>query len=238
MNDQEFIIALKELNIEINETQQKQLKTYADFLTEYNQHTNLTRIVDISQIYLKHFYDSLTLVKEIDFNKINNILDIGTGAGFPGMVLKILFPHLKVTLLDSNQKKITFLEQLKLKLSVDNTIIIHSRAEEFAKNHQESFDLVTSRAVANMLILCELAIPMVRIGGNFVAMKGTLENEENFNYAAEILGGTIININKFELPFEKSIRNLINIKKISSSPQNYPRAYDKIIKKPLKKKAK
>ena len=115
MNDQEFIIALKELNIEINENQQKQLKTYADFLTEYNQHTNLTRIVDISQIYLKHFYDSLTLVKEIDFNKINSILDIGTGAGFPGMVLKVLFPHLKVTLLDSNQKKNNVFRTVKIK---------------------------------------------------------------------------------------------------------------------------
>lgn len=238
MNREEFLAELKKINIIPTAEQLEKLDIYANFLIEYNKHTNLTRIIDLKDIYLKHFYDSLTIVKEIDLNQVNNLLDIGSGAGFPGMVLKIFFPNINITLLDSNNKKTTFLKELATKLNVDKLEVIHSRVEEFATNHLAHYDLVTSRAVANLITLSELSIPLVKINGNFIALKGDLEKEEDASYAIDFLGGKILNINKFLLPNELSVRNIINIKKIKTTPKNYPRVYDKILKKPLKKVSK
>lgn len=235
MTINEFINELAKLNINLSEKQLTQFQIYADFLLDYNSHTNLTRITEISQIYLKHFYDSLTIVQSIDFNSIANILDIGSGAGFPGMVLKIVFPHLKVILLDSNNKKTRFLQELITKLGVENIKVINSRAEEYAHHHLEEYDLVTSRAVANLITLSELSLPQVKINGYFIAMKGDLSKEEDYHYAITTLGGKITELKEFYLPYENSLRNIIKIQKITSSNSIYPRSYDKILKKPLKK---
>ncbi len=233
-----FVEEVKKLGLEPTPQMLNQLQIYANFLKEYNEHTNLTRITKDEDIYLKHFYDSLTILKEIDLTQVNNLIDIGTGAGFPGMVLKIFFPNLKVTLLDSNNKKITFLQELQTKLGVDNLTLVHSRIETFALDNRETFDVVTSRAVANLITLTELALPLVKINGHFIALKGNLEEEEDATYAINILGGAIEHTSKFVLPIEQSTRNIINIVKVKPTPQNYPRPYDKIIKKPLKKKVK
>lgn len=165
MNKEEFILELSKLNIELTEDQLNNLNTYKDYLIEYNSHTNLTTITDPEEIYLKHFYDSLTIAKVIDLKEYNSLIDVGTGAGFPGMVLKIVYPNLNVTLLDSNNKKTKFLSELKDKLNLDNLNIINERSEEFALNHLETFDIVTSRAVANLRVLTELCLPMVKENG-------------------------------------------------------------------------
>ena len=165
MNKNEFVEAIKELGINPTEEQLNNLSIYAEYLMEYNSHTNLTAIKDIEGIYLKHFYDSLTIVKSIDLNNINSLADIGTGAGFPGMVLKIMYPHLKVLLIDSNNKKITFLNNIVKKLGLINIECLNVRCEEYALSHLDSFDLVTARAVANMRILSELCLPLVSVDG-------------------------------------------------------------------------
>lgn len=152
MTEEEFITELTKLNIEVTPEKLDQLKEYASFLLEYNQHTNLTAIRDINEVYLKHFYDSLTIVKAINLKEVNTLLDIGTGPGFPGMVLKIIYPHLQITLMDSNNKKINFLKALAQELNL-NVEIIYGRAEEFIVNRREYYDVVTSRAVASLDIL-------------------------------------------------------------------------------------
>ncbi len=233
MNREEFINELKKINIVLNEDQIKKLEIYKDFLIKYNNHTNLTRIINEEDIYLKHFYDSLTIVNYVDFNNINNILDIGTGAGFPGMVLKIVFPRINVTLLDSNNKKITFLKELKELLNI-NVELINDRAENYIKNKREYYDLVVSRAVAPLPILLELTIPFVKVNGLFISMKANVEEElENSKNTHKILGASIKSINKFNLIKENSLRTIIIYKKNSKTDGKYPRLYDKIKKKPL-----
>lgn len=235
MNKEEFITELEKINITLSKEQIEQLEKYKDFLIEYNQHTNLTAIKTPEDIYLKHFYDSLILTQIIDFNNYSNLLDIGTGAGFPGVVLKIAFPHLKISLLDSNGKKIEFLRQLIKKIKLNDVELINDRAEEYIQNKRETFDIVTSRAVSNMSIITELSIPYVKVGGYFLAMKGSNQEEIlEAQKAIDILGGKI-EINKIiTLPKEESTRQLISIKKQKNTPLEYPRRYDKIIKKPLK----
>lgn len=235
MNKEEFITELEKINITLSKEQIAQLEIYKDFLIEYNKHTNLTAIKTPEDIYLKHFYDSLILTQIIDFNNYNNLLDIGTGAGFPGVVLKIAFPHLKISLLDSNGKKIEFLRQLLEKINLTDVELINDRAEEYIKYKRETFDIVTSRAVSNMSIITELSIPYVKVGGYFLAMKGSNQEEIlKAQKAIDILGGKI-EINKIiTLPKEESTRQLISIKKQKNTPLEYPRRYDKIIKKPLK----
>ena len=141
MNKDEFIKELNLLNIKITDNQLEQLDLYCKYLLEYNKHTNLTAIKEEDKVYLKHFYDSLTIKKVIDLTKYNNLIDVGTGAGFPGLVLKIIFPHLKVTLLDSNNKKINFLQEITTKLKLENIEIIHSRVEDYVKNNRETYRL-------------------------------------------------------------------------------------------------
>lgn len=235
MNKEEFINEVSKLGINLTEEQLNKLDIYAKFLVEYNSHTNLTAITEEDQIYLKHFYDSLTLVKAIDLTKINNLIDIGTGAGFPGMVIKILFPNIAVTLLDSNNKKISFLEELGNKLQLTNINYYHGRAEEFCLKNRETFDLVTARAVSNMITLSELCLPLTKLNGYFIPLKGSNEEEINSSInAIKKLGGNIEEIIKFSLPYEESTRNIIKIKKVNNTPKEYPRRYDKIVKYPLK----
>ena len=179
MNKEEFISKVNELGIELTSKQIEQLDIYCKFLLEYNSHTNLTAIKEEDQVYLKHFYDSLTFIKAIDVTKYDNLLDIGTGAGFPGMVLKIVFPNLEVTLLDSNNKKINFLKELTMKLGLTKIDFYNGRAEEFCVKNREKFDIVTARAVTNMTALTELCLPLTKINGYFIALKGSNQEELN-----------------------------------------------------------
>lgn len=235
MNKQEFIKKVGELGINITEEQLNQLDTYCNFLLEYNSHTNLTAIKEEDQVYLKHFYDSLTFIKAIDVTKYNNLLDIGTGAGFPGMVLKIVFPTLEVTLLDSNNKKINFLQELSNKLGLNKINFYHGRAEDFCTKNRGNFDIVTARAVTNMTALSELCLPLVKLKGYFIALKGSNQEELNDSKnAIKILGGKIEDTINFELPYEGGERNIVKIIKQKNTPKEYPRRYDKIVKKPLK----
>lgn len=237
MTEKQFVDALKNLNIVSLEEQLKKLSDYAEFLIEYNKNVNLTRIDSLEQIYLKHFYDSLTICEALDFSKVTKMLDIGSGAGFPGMVLAIFFPKIKVTLLDSNNKKTTFLKLLAQHLKLNNVTVINARAEEYCKEYRESFELVTARAVANLTVLSELCIPFVKEEYYFISMKGSNSQEiTEAESAIEILGAKIEEVIDFQLPNDGGGRNLVKIKKISKTKSIYPRRYDKIIKNPLKKK--
>lgn len=235
MNKETFTKELENIGIKLNSTQLNLLEEYCNFLLEYNQHTNLTAIKNKDQVYLKHFFDSLTIVKAIDLNNFHNLLDIGTGAGFPGMVLKIVFPNLKVTLLDSNNKKINFLKELADRLKITDIDFYHGRAEEFCQKNRKQFEIVTARAVSNMNVLSELCLPLVKKDYYFIALKGSNVDEITQSQTAITkLGGTIEKIIDFYLPIEESGRNIVVIKKEKNTPNIYPRRYEKIIKNPLK----
>ena len=235
MNKEEFLTSLKELNIAFNDEMIEKLEKYRQELKDYNEHTNLTAIKDDEGIYLKHFYDSLTIVKVIDLNNVHNLLDIGTGAGFPGMVIKIFFPHLDVYLLDSNNKKTTFLKYLAEILDV-KVNIINKRVEEYAKDNLNTFDVVTSRAVANLRVLSELALPLVKEEGYFIALKGNVEEElKEASDTIAILRGTIYKQETFYLYQNEGLRNILVIQKKKKTLKENLRPYDKIVKKPLKK---
>lgn len=236
MSEKEFIIELTKLNVKVTKKELEILEIYYKFLKEYNSHTNLTSIIEKDEVYLKHFYDSLTIIKAVDLNKSNTLLDIGTGAGFPGMILKIFYPHLEITLLDSNGKKIKFLNVLAEKLKIkDKLFIIKDRSEDYAKEKREYFDIVTSRGVADLKILLELALPFVKKTGYFIPLKGNIKQELSTSKdIINILGGKLIEVINFKLPRENSNRNIPVIKKINLTPSIYPRSYNLVIKKPLK----
>jgi len=238
MNKEEFINEVELLGIKVSDDNLLKLDIYLNFLKEYNSHTNLTAIKDDNDIYLKHFYDSLTIIKAVDLNNYNNLIDIGSGAGFPGMVLKIFFPNLDVTLIDSNNKKTTFLKQLAEKLNL-NVNIINERVENFSKDNLKKYDIVTSRAVANLRVLSEISLPLVRKDGYFVPLKAKLDkNLEDSVETIKILDSKIINKVKFELFNNSGTRNILVIQKNNETEEKILRPYDKIIKKPLKKKLK
>ena len=229
MNIKLFIEEVEKLGINLTEKQLNDLEEYYKLLVDWNQKINLTRIIEKEDVYLKHFYDSLTLIKVIDLNKDLTLCDVGTGAGFPGIVLKICFPNLKITLLDSLQKRVNFLNEVIEKLNLKDINTIHDRAEDYAKNHREEFDIVTSRAVANLKLLSELSIPMVKVDGYFIPMKANIEEELiEANDIINKLCGKIEKIETFNLPIEESIRNIIKIKKVEKTNSIYPRRLDKI----------
>ena len=234
MNELEFYKELEKININLNDIQKKQLNTYYEYLIEYNSHTNVTSITEKEDVYLKHFYDSITLSLSTNFNEINTMLDIGCGAGFPGLVLKIVFPHLNLTLLDSNNKKTTFCKNLIELLNLENVSIINKRAEEYIKEKREYFDLVTARAVKDLSILNELAIPYVKVNGLFIAMKSEVEEELNNSLKGiETLGAKYLETKNINLPNNSGIRNFVIIKKESITNPKYPRPYNQILKNPL-----
>ena len=233
MNREEFILELKELNIELNEEMLLNLEKYYNILKEENEKYNLTRIIEKEAVYLKHFYDCLTITKIIDINK-ESICDLGSGAGFPGLVLAICFPNAKLTLIESNGKKCNFLNIVKEKLSLQNVNIINARVEEYAKENRELFDIVTARAVAPIKHLLEYGVPLVKVDGYFVAMKSNIEEETNNikNYYNKL------NINleekiEFNLPKENSLRTLLKYQKKDTTNIKYPRRYSEIIKKDI-----
>jgi 16S rRNA (guanine527-N7)-methyltransferase len=232
MKIDEFYELLAKENIILTDIQKDQLSIYAKELLEYNKKTNLTALKTIPDVYLKHFYDSLTLVKAYQFTN-ETVLDIGTGAGFPGLVLKIVFPNLKITLLDSNHHKTDFLKYIVSILKITDVAIINDRAEEYFKTNKK-YDIVVARAVSNLNILSELGIPFCNLNGSFLVMKGNCQDEIiNSQKAINILGGTIIKEINFKLPIELSDRTIIVIKKEKATPKKYPRLYQQILKNPL-----
>ena len=177
MNKNDFINELNKIGVILSEHQLNQLDKYYNMLVEYNKNVNLTTITEYNQVLLKHFYDSLTITKIIDINN-QSICDLGSGAGFPGLVLGICFPSAKLTLIESNGKKCYFLNLVKEKLKLNNVIVINERSEDYAQKNREKFDIVTARAVAPLKHLLEYGIPLLKVNGNFIAMKANVENEE------------------------------------------------------------
>lgn len=210
MTEQEFIDSIKELGIEPTDKQLYQLSKFYELLIEWNQKINLTRITDKKEVYLKHFYDSLTISKELDLNKINTLCDVGTGAGFPGIVLKIFYPNLKITLIDSLLKRVKYLNEIIKELNLKEIKAIHTRAEDY----KETFDIVTARAVANIEKLLTYTMHLVKKDGKLIAMKGNIDEEITEDVRKRIdKKYKLIKINKFYLPKEESHRSLAIIGK-------------------------
>lgn len=224
---------LNDLNLVINDNQLEQFETYFKFLVEYNEKVNLTAITIRDDVYLKHFYDSLTLTKAYDFSGDLTLCDVGAGAGFPSIPLKIMFPNIKLTIVDSLGKRITFLNLLAEKLNLDNYNMVHARAEEYAVLYRESFDVVTSRAVARQNVLNELCLPLTKVGGYFLSMKSKLATEEKSEGESfEKLFGKIEDTFVFKL-LDGSEREIVKIKHFNKTPNMYPREFSKIKKNPL-----
>ena len=233
MNKELFIKEVSKLNIQLTDTMLDQLDNYYEILVTENSKYNLTSITDKEAVYLKHFYDSLTLSKIIDL-KNQTLCDIGTGAGFPGMVLKIVFPSLKVTLIDATEKKCKFLKLVINKLKLTDIDVINARAEEYSKKTREKYDIVTSRAVAPLKHLLEYSIPLVKINGTYIAMKSDLTKElvgiSNYEHKLNLSNKKILN---FTLPIEESTRTLIRYTKKEKTNPIYPRKYNEIKKKEI-----
>lgn len=209
MNKDEFIKYLEELNIYPTEDQLIKLDKFYHLLISWNEKINLTRITEEKDVYLKHFYDSLTITKEIDLSKVNTLCDVGTGAGFPGIVLKIMYPNLKVTLIDSLLKRVNYLNEIIKELELTDIKAIHTRGEDY----KDKFDVVTSRAVANIEKLVTFTMHLVDKDGVFIAMKGNIDNELTISVEKNISKKyKIVKINKFHLPIEESDRSLVVIK--------------------------
>lgn len=231
MNREEFITEVKELGISITDKQLEQLNKYYKALVEWNKRINLTSITEENDVYLKHFYDSLTLFKEYDLTKDISLCDVGTGAGFPGIVLKIVFPNLKITLVDSLQKRLKFLDYVIKLLNLKDVELVHERMEDYSKQNEEKFDIITSRAVAKTKILVEISFKALKISGHLILMKSSFEEElSDAEKIIKDIGGEVIDVNTFKLPFENSERALINIKKVRKTEAKYPRSIDKIKK--------
>lgn len=232
----DLIEQCKELKLEINEKMQEQFYTYMELLIKWNENVNLTAITEPKEVLQKHFVDSLTILPYIEEN--TSIIDVGTGAGFPGIPVKIATESTKVTLLDALNKRLNFLQDVINNLQLSNIETIHSRAEEAGKNKdlREKFDIATSRAVAPLNILVEYLLPLVKVGGKCICMKGSNVEEEIYNSknAIKILGGKIEKVEEFVLPNSDIKRTIIVIKKISETPVKYPRKPGTPSKEPIK----
>lgn len=227
MSKKQFIPLLQEKGIQLTKKQEQQFDSYFNILVEWNEKMNLTAITDRDEVYLKHFYDSMSASFYYEFKPGQRLIDVGAGAGFPSIPLKILFPELQVNIVDSLRKRITFLEQLADELDLDGVSFFHDRAETFgqSKQHREQYDLVTARAVARMSVLAELCLPLIKKGGDFLAMKatGTTEELKDAQKALSLLGGVFVKDEQFSLPIEHSERHIIHIKKEKNTPKKYPR---------------
>ena len=231
----DFIKEAEKLNIIIDATASLKFEAYFKKLVEVNEVMNLTSITDHDGVYNKHFLDSLSIAKAIDLNKEQTLLDVGSGAGFPSVPLAIVSNKISVTIIDALNKRISFLNDLAKELELDNVKALHIRAEEYAKEKRNSFDIVTARAVARLNILSELCLPLVKVGGYFIAMKSQDykdELKEALN-GIQILGGSVEATIPFELPDDQGFRTLIIIKKVKETNKKYPRAFARIKEKPL-----
>ena len=237
MNELEFQNILKEKGIEVSEHQLQQFQKYYEILVEWNEKMNLTAITDKEDVYLKHFYDSITIAFDFDFNN-QTLIDVGAVAGFPSVPLKILYPNLKITIVDSLNKRILFLEEVISELGLTGITAVHARAEELAKDraYREQFDYCVSRAVANLSTLCEYCIPFVKEGGKFISYKsGEIEEESAAaKHAVFLLGGELKEIHKFEIPQTDLHRSFVVIEKVKKTPKAYPRKAGTPSKMPLK----
>lgn len=229
---------VKELSIVLNDKQIQQFEQYYNILVEWNKVMNLTAITEYEEVVEKHFLDSLTIVDAINMEKIDALIDVGTGAGFPGIPLKIAFPHLKVTLLDSLNKRIKFLNEVIDLLELDDIKTIHGRAEDYAKQaeYREQYDICVSRAVANLATLSEYCLPYVKVDGLFVPYKsGEIDEElKSSEKAVSILGGKVEEVVKFQLPGTDIGRSFVKIHKIKETKKKYPRKAGMPTKEPLK----
>ncbi|MBR6579849.1 MAG: 16S rRNA (guanine(527)-N(7))-methyltransferase RsmG [Ruminococcus sp.] len=222
----------KKYSLDLSSEQYDKFDKYADFLVKYNENVNLTAITEPTEILIKHFIDSCSILNYIGIPQNSSIIDVGTGAGFPSIPIKIMRPDIKLTLLDSLAKRITFLEKLCDIIEIDAECI-HGRAEDIAKmyEYRENFDFSCARAVANLSILSEYCIPFVKVGGSFISMKGPNESPTDSNNAIELLGGNIEAVHSYSL--ENDARIIVEIKKISHTPTKYPRNSSQIKKKRL-----
>ncbi len=239
MNPELFKEQLSEEGFSLTEQQMEQFHQYLVLLQEWNEKVNLTAISEEEEVYLKHFYDSITLAKFVPFVEGANetLCDVGSGAGFPSLPLKILFPHLKITIVDSLKKRINFLELLVNELGLENVHLVHARAEDFGqeKKNRQAFDVVTARAVARLSVLAEFCLPITKTGGIFAAMKGAKASEElnDSKKAIKTLGGKTRKVETFELPKDAGERSILLIDKIKNTPNKYPRQAGTPNKKPL-----
>lgn len=227
LNEKQFFNALKESNIYLNEQQKDQFATYYQLLVKWNEKVNLTALTEKEDVYLKHFYDSITPAFHIDFTKPISLCDVGAGAGFPSIPLKICFPQLQMTIVDSLKKRVDFLQKLTDELQLENVTLHHSRAEDFGQNKKsrESFDMVIARAVARMSVLSELCLPLVQVGGKFIAMKGSKAKDEleTAQPAINRLGGQFLQDYSFQLPSDTGERSILVIDKQRKTPKKFPR---------------
>lgn len=233
----QFIEQLETNNIILTEKQKVQFDEYYKLLVKWNEKMNLTTITERNDVYLKHFYDSITPSIYFNFNQKLSVCDVGAGAGFPSIPLKICFPELQVTIVDSLKKRITFLEHLIEELELENVQVFHSRAEDFGKTKQyrESFDIVMARAVARTSVLAELCLPLCKVNGMFIAMKGIDVDQElgDANKAINTLGGKLKEKVSLQLPIEESDRTIVMINKVKRTPKRYPRKAGTPQRKPI-----
>ena len=226
----------KDLGVRFSVKQTEQFFEYMNLLIEWNEKINLTAITDPDEIILKHFIDSITILKELEDG--SKLVDVGTGAGFPGIPLSIMNPSLKITLVDSLNKRLIFLQEVVNKLKLENIEIVHARAEEFGQNkkYREQFDISTSRAVANLSTLSEYLIPLVKVGGKVIGMKASdaIQELNEAQKAIEVLGGTVEKIDEFNLPQSDIGRTVIIIRKNKITPNKYPRKPGTPSKEPIK----
>lgn len=236
-NTDKFKSGLSDLRIELTEKQIDQFLTYYEMLVEKNKVMNLTAITEFDEVIEKHFLDSLSLIKVKDLHNQTNVLDLGTGAGFPGIPLKIAFPELNITLMDSLNKRILFLQDVINELGLTDIEAVHGRAEEAARNkkYREKYDLCVSRAVANISTLSEYCLPFVKVGGQFISYKsGNIDEElDSAKKGIKILGGTITDVHKFDLGENKQGRSFVIIDKNQPTPKTYPRKAGTPSKNPL-----
>lgn len=234
---EQFEKDLQEWGIVLSEKQVQQFLTYYEMLTEWNQVMNLTAITEYDEVLKKHFVDSLSLSRAFTFSDSLSLIDVGTGAGFPGLPLKIAYPQLKITLLDSLNKRVQFLNAVIEKLGLQDIEAVHGRAEDFARNgsYREKFDLCVSRAVANLTTLSEYCLPFVKTGGNFISYKSEKVGEEirQAEKAIALLGGSLEKQVELYLPGSDIYRNLVVIQKKTASPKKYPRKAGLPSKEPL-----
>lgn len=226
----------KDLGVRFSVKQTEQFFEYMNLLIEWNEKMNLTAITEPDEIILKHFIDSITILKELEDG--SKLVDVGTGAGFPGIPLSIMNPTLKITLVDSLNKRLIFLQEVVNKLKLENIEIVHARAEEFGQNkkYREQFDISTSRAVANLATLSEYLIPLVKVGGKVISMKAAEAKQElnEAKKAIEVLGGTVEKVDEFNLPQSDIGRTVIIIRKNKITPNKYPRKPGTPSKEPIK----
>ncbi|RXZ83865.1 16S rRNA (guanine(527)-N(7))-methyltransferase RsmG [Paenibacillaceae bacterium] len=232
-----FISLIAEQGVSLTSVQQEQFEQYFKLLVEWNERMNLTGITERAAVYEKHFYDSVTLSACVNMNEVQTIADIGSGAGFPSLPLKICYPQLKVTIVDSLNKRIQFLKQVVQDLGLADVTCVHGRAEDIArdKQHRDNYDLVTARAVAKLAVLNEFCLPFVKTGGLFAAMKGTEPDQEikDAGKSLKVLKGKLISTHNLKLPNEQSDRHILVIEKMAPTPREYPRKAGTPLKTPL-----